>query len=96
MIHITDAGFCTSFNNGMTAEEEVLAVLSQRKNNFGKRFHYTMVGLGISSGGEIERLADKMICLSSGELSNPYAAASKIGLYVSSCLKEHKRYQKFK
>jgi hypothetical protein len=91
VIHITDTGFCRSFNTELTPEGEVVAVLSQRKLKYGDNFHYTLVGLGIHSAGELERLADKMICLPSGELTNPYAAATKIGMYVSSCMKERNR-----
>jgi len=51
MIHITDTGFCGSFSNNMSAEEEVVTVLSQRKQKVRDKFHYTLVGLGITSGG---------------------------------------------
>ena len=91
MIHITDTGWCTSFKKGLSAEEEVVGVLAKRKEDHGDNFHYTLVGLGINSGGRVEHYADKMICLPSGELSSPMAAASKIGIYVSSCLKERSR-----
>lgn len=94
MIHITDTGFCGSFNKNMTAEDEVVTVLQQRKEKDGEKFHYTLVGLGITTGGKVEKLADKMICLPSGELTNPYAAASRIGIYVSSCMRERNRISK--
>lgn len=96
MIHITDTGFCSSFTNGLSAEDEVVAVLSKRKTDHREKFHYTLVGLGINSGGKVEDLADKMICLPSGQLSDPFAAASKIGLYVSACMKERNRIVKTK
>lgn len=91
MIHITDTGYCNSFNKGLTAEEEVESVLRHRKETAKDNFHYTLVGLGVHSGGSIERVADKMICLPPGELTNPYKAASRIGIYVSSCIKERSK-----
>lgn len=96
MIHITDTQFIGSFNKGMTAEEEVVALLNQRKQKSGNKFHYTLVGLGVTNGGEVEKVADKMICLSPEELTNPYVAASKIGIYVSSCMKERNLVSKSK
>ncbi len=91
LTHLSDTQWCNSFSKGLTAEDELAKVIKYYKDLLKERLHYTLVGLGTDSGGKVEKLADKAIFLNSAELSTPYACASKLGLYVSSCLKERSR-----
>ena len=92
LVHICDTQWCNSFQQGISPEEEVVRVVGRKKQVLGKRFHYTLVGLSTTSGGKVGQfVADKFIPLSATELTNPLAAARKVGDYVSSCLKERSR-----
>jgi hypothetical protein len=94
MIHITDTGWCGSFNTGLRADEEIVNVVSQFKDKRKGQLHYTLVGLDTDTPGGLEQVIDEFISLSEYELENPFNAASKIAKYGSSILKKHKnKYQ---
>lgn len=93
VIHITDTGWVNSFSNGLSAEDEVVSVMQRKSELLKDRLHYTLVGLGVTTAGKLENVANKLITLSSSELSQPLEAASKIGVYVSSCIKERNKYR---
>jgi hypothetical protein len=91
LTHLSDTQWCNSFSKGLTAEDELVNVIKHFQDKLKGKLHYTLVGLGTDRGGKVEKLADKSIFLNAAELATPYICASKIGLYVSSCLKERNR-----
>jgi hypothetical protein len=94
MIHITDTGWCGSFNTGLRADEEIVNVVSQFKDKRKGQLHYTLVGLDTDTPGGLDQVIDEFISLSEFELEDPYKAASKIAKYSSSILKKQKnKYQ---
>jgi len=92
LVLLTDTGYCSSFaGKGMSAEDEVIEVIKHYQNKLKDRFHFTMVGLSVDSGGRLGEIANRTICLNSSDLTDTYTCARKVGLYVSECLKESNR-----
>ena len=64
LIHLSDTGWCTSFNQGLTSENEIIAVINRKRELLNKnQLHYTLVGLGTNSTGKVGQIADKVILL---------------------------------
>ncbi len=88
---ITDCGWCSSFNTGKSARDEVLGYFRTAYGELGDRLHATLVALEVSGATGFEDVLDKVIPVSSAELKDPVAVAGKIGLYVAACMRERRK-----
>jgi hypothetical protein len=85
---ITDCAWNSSFRIGKSGQEEVHDVFQAAYDQLGDRLHVTLVALGANDETGFEQLLDRVIPVSSSELSDFTQVAQKIGTYVASCIRE--------
>ncbi|MEW6386507.1 MAG: hypothetical protein AB1491_03210 [Thermodesulfobacteriota bacterium] len=92
LIVISDCKFNKSFHSGLSGTEEVHAFFQQAYAELSGKLHTTLVALGVSGETGLESLLDKVIPVSDEELTDYQAVAGRISAYVSSCLRERRRW----
>lgn len=91
LVHITDCGWCSSFQHSKSSREEVYDYYQATYKMFEGRLHTTLVALGVEKETGLEDLLDKVIPINRADLANPTAVAEKISLYVASCMRERRK-----
>jgi hypothetical protein len=90
VIHMTDCGFIKSFNTHQTAKEEVYSMYKSLYEELDTKLHVTLVGFNQERTG-FEDLLDKVIPISTDELSDTAKVAQKIGVYIANTMRERKK-----
>lgn len=89
LIHITDCMWNRSFLGRRSGFEEMEALYSEWSETLGTQLNSTIVALGVDDETGLERLVNKVVCLSSDQLENPMEVAEQIGVYVASIIRDN-------
>jgi len=91
-ILMTDCAWNQSFRTGLSGKQEVEVVLQQLNAEMKDKLHTTLVALGHKESTGFENIVQKVITLSTEELTDYVTVAAKISLYVASIIQERARW----
>lgn len=92
LVVISDCQWNQSFHMDLTGHQEVLSLFEHAVQDLPGRLHTTLVALGVSGPTGFESVLDAVIPVSARDLDDAAKVASRVGLYVASCIKSRTRW----